>query len=173
MCCVEKFLIRQSALRELPQAPKRDIASIQNWHYNFDRAAIAHAEQAYLDHRKDLIALISREKTPIRQIIDSSHFLRTLPIWKRKTKTADYDPAADDEPELIRYYSDDRMDSFASAVIATIGVTMLIAPLWILMSLDDPKTKLAVITVFISVFLLILSFAMVAKPFEALAATAA
>lgn len=78
-----------------------------------------------------------------------------------------------DEPDLIRYFSNKRMDSFASGVIVTIGVVMLLAPLWILLSLDNPRIKLAVITIFISTFLLILSFAMVAKPFEPLAATAA
>ncbi|KAK1496173.1 hypothetical protein CTAM01_08360 [Colletotrichum tamarilloi] len=66
-----------------------------------------------------------------------------------------------------------RQDVFASAVIIAIGVLMLITPIWILQALTDLKAKLAVITVFIFVFLLVLSLAMVAKPFEALGATAA
>jgi hypothetical protein len=39
--------------------------------------------------------------------------------------------------------------------------------------MDSLTRKLAVITAFVLVFLLVLSFAMVAKPFEALGATAA
>ncbi|EMR64000.1 hypothetical protein UCREL1_9029 [Eutypa lata UCREL1] len=65
------------------------------------------------------------------------------------------------------------MDAFASGVIIAVGSAMLIAPIWILQALNDPKAKLGVITGFIFAFLLILSLAMVAKPFEALGATAA
>jgi hypothetical protein len=65
------------------------------------------------------------------------------------------------------------MDVFVSAMIVIVGATLLITPIWILQAMDSLKLKLAVITVFVTVFLLILSFAMVAKPFEALGATAA
>ncbi|KAK0384103.1 hypothetical protein NLU13_8192 [Sarocladium strictum] len=162
LCDYQEFLLRQSALRTLPQAPRRNVKSIKNWHYNFDHSAIAHAEQDYLNHEKDLISMI-----------DSLYFLRTLGIWKRRTGQGLDDADPSDEPDLIRYFSNKRIDSFASGVIVTIGVVMLLAPLWILLSLDNPRIKLAVITIFISTFLLILSFAMVAKPFEALAVTAA
>jgi hypothetical protein len=49
---------------------------------------------------------------------------------------------------------------------------MLVTPIWVLNSLEL-RSRLVVITVFIVVFLLVMSFAMVAKPFEALGATAA
>ncbi|KAI0902956.1 hypothetical protein F4823DRAFT_569169 [Ustulina deusta] len=65
------------------------------------------------------------------------------------------------------------MDSFASAVIVFVGASILVTPIWILQAIETLKTKLAVITAFVLVFLLILSFAMVSKPFEALGATAA
>lgn len=73
----------------------------------------------------------------------------------------------------VTYYSAERMDKFASGVIVGVGAAMLIAPLWILQGLSTMTMKLTVITVFVSVFLIVLSFAMVAKPFEALGATAA
>jgi hypothetical protein len=50
---------------------------------------------------------------------------------------------------------------------------MLIAPIWILEVMTKPIRKLVVITVFIVVFLAMLSSVTVAKPFETLAATAA
>lgn len=65
------------------------------------------------------------------------------------------------------------MDGFASLFIVAVGAVMLLAPLWILHALSDSKKKLIVITVFNFVFLIILSFAMVAKPLQALGATAA
>jgi len=50
---------------------------------------------------------------------------------------------------------------------------MLIAPMWILNTLQNPVQKLAVITAFIVVFLGFLSSTTAAKPFESLAAVAA
>ncbi|KAG7053303.1 hypothetical protein JMJ77_0000393 [Colletotrichum scovillei] len=163
-----EFLIQQHTLRKLSTAPRRDVKSLRNWHHNHDYGAISEDEQRYLSHEKDLVAVAAREKTPLRQVIDGSLRLRTLSLWRHgEEKVATYDK------KEVTYYSDKRMDSFASAVIIAIGVLMLITPIWILQALADLKAKLAVITVFIFVFLLVLSLAMVAKPFEALGATAA
>ncbi|WYZ40171.1 hypothetical protein EsH8_IV_000512 [Colletotrichum jinshuiense] len=162
-----EFLIQQTALKKYPKTPNRDRKNLRNWHENHDLAAIDKDEQKYLDH-DDLVSVAYMEKTPLRKAIDSSLRLRTLPIWKNKEVEApDYDA------QEVSYYSDKRMDAFASAMITAIGVTMLITPIWILQSMKDLKSKLAVITAFIFVFLLVLSLAMVAKPFEALGATAA
>jgi hypothetical protein len=65
------------------------------------------------------------------------------------------------------------MDSFVSGAIALIGITMLLTPIWILQALEKFWPKLVVISIFILVFLFKMSFTMVAKPFEALGATAA
>lgn len=77
------------------------------------------------------------------------------------------------DAKQISYYSDERMDRFTSAVLLVIGVVMLITPIWILEALNGIRYKLAVITIYVFVFLLILSLAMYTKPFEALGATAA
>ncbi|KAK1708091.1 hypothetical protein BDP67DRAFT_526008 [Colletotrichum lupini] len=162
------FLIQQNTLRQLSIAPRRDIKSLLNWHSNHDNSAIAEQEQKYLRDKNDVVALAQKEKTPLRQVIDGSLRLRTLSSWKYKEDEAESYDQGD-----VTYYSDKRIDSFASAVIIAIGVLMLITPIWILQALTEMKAKLAVITVFIFVFLLVLSLAMVAKPFEALGATAA
>ncbi|KAK0708111.1 hypothetical protein B0H67DRAFT_496968, partial [Lasiosphaeris hirsuta] len=139
----------------------------QNWHLNHDYSAIAPEEQRYLDKR-DLVRVVRKEKTPLRRVIDSSLRLRTLPLWKHKVdETSNYDA------KHVSYYSDKRIDGFASAAIIAIGVIMLIAPIWILQSLDTLIKKLDVITIFVLAFLLLVSFAMVARPFEVLGATAA
>lgn len=65
------------------------------------------------------------------------------------------------------------MDRFPSAVIGTIGVAMLITPIWILQALKSLATKPGTKTAFVSVFLLVVSIVMVSKPLEALRATAA
>lgn len=77
------------------------------------------------------------------------------------------------DKDVITYTSDKRIDRFITILVVGIGVVMLIAPMWILQAVPSNSYKLAVITTFIVVFLGIVSYATVAKPFETLAATAA
>ncbi|KAF5026803.1 hypothetical protein F66182_1087 [Fusarium sp. NRRL 66182] len=162
-----KFMLQQASLGKYPDAPPRDVRSVRNWHHNHDFSAIAAKEQKYLD-QDDIFCVLQKDKTPLRRAIDGSYRFRTMKIWKR---------SGDNVPEYdapnVTYYSDKRIDHFASLVIVVIGMCLLIIPLWILQGLSSLRIKLGVITAFIFTFLLILSFAMVSKPFEALAATAA
>lgn len=149
-------------------APNRVIKSIRNWHYNHGERAIIKDEQEYLDSEMDLISVLPEDKLPVRRLIDQSRRLRTFWIWKRDSPDIpDYDAG------LVSYYSDKRIDSFASGLIVAVGIIMLIAPIWILQYLQNQAIKLVVITLFILVFLCTLSFAMATMPFEALGATAA
>lgn len=156
-------------LRKYPRAPERDVKSINNWHFNHDYGAIDKDEQQYLEHTDDLICVVQKEKTPLRKVIDNSLRLRTLPLWRYKNDI----PVPEYDAGNVSYYKDERMDKFASLIIVSVGVIMLITPIWILQSLADLNMKLVVITIFVFVFLLILSYFMATKPFEALGATAA
>lgn len=160
-------MLQQSELRKLPQAPSRDVKSIRSWHSSHSDAAISAHEIQYLGHDEDLFCVVRREKTPLRRLIDRSLMIRTLHLWKQTKDVPDYDA------NNVTYYSDKRMDGFASIMITGIGIIMLITPIWILQSMEALSRKLVVITVFILIFLLTLSFAMASKPFEALGATAA
>ncbi|CAH0028372.1 unnamed protein product [Clonostachys rhizophaga] len=163
----DEFVLQQAKLHQLDPAPKRDIKNLHNWHHNHDKDAIFEEEWKYLAH-DDLICPVTRDKTPLRRLLDKSHWLRTLTIWRNKdVKAPEYDA------EHISYYSNKRMDRFTSAILLIIGIVMLITPIWILEALNGIRHKLAVITVYVFVFLLILSLAMYTKPFEALGATAA
>ncbi|CAJ2505014.1 Uu.00g124080.m01.CDS01 [Anthostomella pinea] len=163
-----KFLIQQEAVMRFPRAPHRDISNIQAWHRNHDDRAINANELRYLDQEEDLVCLVNKNKTPLGRLIDSSPRMRTLPLWQHRAR----DVPGYDAP-YVAYYSDKRMDAFASGTIFFIGATMLVTPIWVLQALANPVMKLAVITTFVLLFLMVLSFAMVAKPFEALGATAA
>ncbi|KAK9418030.1 putative DUF6594 domain-containing protein [Seiridium unicorne] len=165
-----KFIMQQSALRQYSKAPRRDIKSIKNWHYNHGNAAISAEEQRYLDHSDDLICVAHKDKTPLRRALDSSLRLRTLNLWRERGKD---ESVPQYDMNYVSYYSDKRMDQFASIFIMCIGLLMLITPIWILQALEPSKMKLVVITIFVFVFLMVMSFAMVARPFEALGATAA
>ncbi|KAI1212293.1 uncharacterized protein F4807DRAFT_457793 [Annulohypoxylon truncatum] len=162
------FIMQQTAMNKYQSAPRRVIKSIRNWHYNHEYLAIDKDEQSYLEDEKDLISIVSKDKLPVRRLIDHSRRLRTFSIWKRDSPDIpDYDA------DFVSYYSDKRIDQFASGIIVAAGVIMLIAPIWILQWLQNQVYKLVVITLFVFVFLLTLSLAMATKPFEALGATAA
>ncbi|KAI0185565.1 hypothetical protein EV127DRAFT_441135 [Xylaria flabelliformis] len=163
-----RFLAQQSQLREYVRAPLRDIKSLRTWHANHQNRAIDEEEQRYLENQQDLIRLKSIDKTPLRNWIDNSLALRTLSIWKKQSRAV-----PDYEAKNVSYYSNTSMDAFASGMIVFIGASLLITPIWILQAIENLQIKLAVITAFVLVFLLVLSFVMVSKPFEALGATAA
>lgn len=166
---LDDFLIQQTRLRSYAQAPQRDVESIRNWHYNHGYCVINKEEQRYLDKEKDLVCVVQKDiKTPLRRLIDSSLWIRTLPIWRDKTERL-----AKMDAGYASYYSDKRMGTVASAMIACIGAGMLVTPIWILQALNDLTMKLVVITVFLLASILVLSFVMVAKPFEALGVSAA
>jgi tryptophan-rich sensory protein len=57
--------------------------------------------------------------------------------------------------------------------IVVTGLVMLIAPIWILVFTRPVALKLAVITIFILLFLVLVALATYAKSYESLAATAA
>ncbi|RYP39359.1 hypothetical protein DL767_002270 [Monosporascus sp. MG133] len=165
-----EVILQQSMLRKYPQAPRRDVKSIKNWHFNHDYRAIDEDEQKYLEHTGDLICVVQKDKTPLRKAIDNSLRLRTLPFWRYKK---DEIPVPAYDAGNVSYYKDKRMDGFASVLMVSVGVIMLITPLWILQSLTSLNMKLAVITTVVLVFLLVASYFMVTKPLEGLGATAA
>lgn len=153
-------------MMQLPRAPSRDVKNIQRWHELHNHQAINEDEHIYLD-REDLVCLYRKDSTPLRQLIDNSLRLRTLPIWRDTSRL----PIDSSEP--VSYFSDKKTNVFVSMMIVLIGTAMLIIPIWILERQDDLERKLIVITIFIFAFLVVLSSVMVTKPFEALGATAA
>ncbi|KAI1742669.1 hypothetical protein F4680DRAFT_411389 [Xylaria scruposa] len=163
-----EFVLQQAEMKKFQRPRGQDIRSLRNWHHNHDYAAISPEESKYLEYENDLFSVVKKDRMPLRRLIDNSRRLRTLSIWRLKNKGT-----PNDEKDMVSYYSDKRIDTFASSTIVGLGIIMLLAPLWILYALKSPALKLAVITVFVSTFLIILSFAMVARPFEALGATAA
>jgi len=70
------------------------------------------------------------------------------------------------------YHSDTRMEIAITIVITTVGFMMLIIPLWWLLFVQNRVYQLAIITGFIGLFLALISYSTVARPFESLAAAA-
>jgi hypothetical protein len=166
---LDTFILQQAELKKYPQPSTQDIISLENWHWNHNNCAIAEEEKAYLSQKHDLFSLVPRVKTPLRRLLDRSRKFKLHRFWHSKDKPEL--PFYDDK--VVTYTSDKRIDRFITVIIITVGMAMLIAPIWILQALKQPIPKLGTITAFIVLFLGMLSYATVAKPFETLAATAA
>jgi hypothetical protein len=151
-----------------PNPDPCDVTSLQNWHWNHGNA-IAKNEYEYLSHDRDLLSVVLADKTPLRRLLHRSKLFRLNPFWK-KDKMPEI-PLYDEG--LVTYHSDKRVDRFISCVVLAIGTVMLLAPMWILTVLQGSNLKLGIISLFIVLFLGLVSSVTVAKPFETLAATAA
>lgn len=116
--------------------------------------------------------MVPKPKSALRRLLERSQNFRLSSLWRtRSTETAL--TKSNINSEEIYYSSDKSIDQFVAALILFLGVAMLIAPLWILHFVQGSVHRLGIITVFIVLFLILLSGTTVAKPFESLAGAAA
>lgn len=162
-------MLQLSELERRPPPATPNTESIRSWHYNHGDLVISQKEQNYLKHDRDLFSVVDTYRTPLRRLLERSTEFRNFSLWQ--SKKAPILPMYD--KDTITYTSNKRIDRFITVIIIGIGTFMLIAPIWILHALEDAKSKLAIITAFITVFLGLFSSMTDAKPFEILAATAA
>lgn len=158
-------MLQQTQIKKHPTASAQDIRSLQNWHYNHQYRAIDTAEQAYLSHTRDLFSVIPKDRTPLRRLLEKSASFRIHWLW-REEKPPDLLLYDRDE---VKYTSDKKINAFTTVLILTVGVAMIVAPMWILEYQKTAATKLGTITAFVVAFLGMISYASVAKPFEVLA----
>ena len=164
---VDNLVLQHSQLRARPKVPRKDIISLENWLYNHPNAILP-AETEYIKRPSDLFTLVPASKSPLRLLLERSSHFRLLKLWRQKP--SDSTMVRD---ENVHYISDARIDHFVTVFIISIGLIMLIAPLWILTYLGGLARRLAVISAFIVLFVIVISWTTVAKPFESLAAAAA
>jgi hypothetical protein len=168
LICPDTILLAHSELRARGPALKRNIANVDNWFEN-NQGAIVQDEANFIKHREDLFTISTTRKPTIRHFLESHVVFRLHWLWKKEpppdTRQADRDTR--------QYISDEKMDLVATVTIIFVGLAMLIVPIWVLAILTGPYTKLGVITCFIVVFLVVVLYATVATPSEALAASAA
>lgn len=160
-----ELVLQHSELRTRPKVPKKDQESLKNWFYNHYHEAIHPLEAKFVNYSDDLFAMVARPKMSLRQLLERSQHFRLFKFWQTRSKeTHDTD---------IHYTSNERINVFVNIVITVSGLLMLIAPLWILGSVAPVKERLAIIAVFLTVFLCLVTFTTAAKPFESLGAAAA
>lgn len=123
-----------------------------------------------MDKADDLIQLVPKSSTPLRRLLEKSSRFRLSSLWRTKDPPL---PQHSVHPEEIHYSSDTKIDNSIGITITILGMLMLIVPLWVLNETSGARTRLAVITTFIVIFLGLIAFTTVARPFESLAAAAA
>jgi hypothetical protein len=117
------------------------------------------------------VQLVPKSITPLRQLLEKSTHFRFSRLWAKTPP--DLPTHSITHPETVHYSSDARIDRFIGVTITVLGMGMLIAPLWVLAYTEVMWKRLCVITGFIVLFLGLVAFTTVARPFESLAAAAA
>ena len=165
---VDDLVLQHSQLRARPKVPRKDINSLETWFDYNHKTAIHPPETKYIKHPSDLFTLVPASKSPLRLFLERSRRFRLLKFWRQKP--SDSTMARDED---VHYISDAKIDHFVTVFIMSIGLIMLIAPLWILTYLGGLARRLAISSTFIVLFVVLISWTTVAKPFESLAAAAA
>ena len=182
----DEFLNKYINLRSQPQASEFNITNVQNWLKNHE-GAIREQEAAFIMDHEDLIALKPTVRTSLRRGLEKLEIFRHSTIFRRRplhsaasssggvnanaVGTNMRGPLYDSEATF--YQKHKMIDKFVNIIICVAGFSMIAAPLWILFYVSSKQHQLAVITVFIAVFLTLVQSVSVARPFESLAATAA
>lgn len=163
----DKTVLQHGQMRAKPTVPEKDIRSVQMWQHNH-KNAILREETDYLQHTSDLFSIVPKLRSPLRRLIERSPSFRTSHVWRKELSDLE---SHDGQCEF--YMSDGLIERFVTILVTTFGLLMLIVPLWILAYVHSTAVKLGVISGFVVLFLVLISFATVAKPSETLAATAA
>ena len=164
---IDEFVLQHSQIRARPPVPRKDICSLDNWFYNNGNAILTE-ETDYTKHAADLFSLVPTPKSPLRSLLERSSRFRLLRLWQQEG-----DEQSVNDDKNVHYISDKKIDRFIAALVMTLGLNMIIAPLWILAFLQVTVQKLGAISAFIVLFVTLVSATTVAKPFESLAAAAA
>ncbi|KAI0409114.1 hypothetical protein F4802DRAFT_232628 [Xylaria palmicola] len=167
----DEAVLRYSQMRRLFPASERNVDNIKTWLDNND-GAIMEAETQFIQHADELIS-ISAPKSAVRQWFEDQIVLRMptrLGLFKLKAHS--HSPLSP-HGEITTYtFSDRAIELFGHAMVFLVASAMLIAPLWILGSMNTLEQKLGVITGFVLLCLGFLSLTTLGRPFERLAATA-
>lgn len=165
---IDTILLSHSKVRSWGPAPDHAITNVENWFYNND-GAIVEKERRFITHKEDLISISKLDKPSMRRFLERHIVFRSHWLWKQ-------DPPSDTrdvDRVMRRYEKDEKIDFVTTIVMLLVGMIMLLVPIWTLAVITTPFAKLGVITTFIVLFLLVVSYATIARPWETLAATAA
>ncbi|KAL8745122.1 MAG: hypothetical protein Q9190_002705 [Brigantiaea leucoxantha] len=171
----QRFVLDHSNLKARAGASSRQIKNINTWLTN-NVEPIHEREVKFLEKEGDLIPLVPRAKPPLRRFLDLFP-----PGWicceRKKLNQSHFNHPDNFESNTTVYAIESRIDKIVTAITISLGLGMLIGPLWLLqhVSAVQPNTRqrLIVITAFLIGFTIMMGIVTTARPFEVLAATAA
>ncbi|KAF1991241.1 hypothetical protein K402DRAFT_173849 [Aulographum hederae CBS 113979] len=167
----DRLLWYHSNLKARPSAPKHVIQNIRNW-FEDNKHAIKDEEQQFIERDQDLMAVVSRERTPLRKILEK------IPLFKgwrcfHSRKDQDHQYTTHFVSDTTFYYSDTAVDILVTAIILLLGLGMLLGPAWWLQRVETLTQRLEIISLFVPLFTLLLVMVTPVRPFETVAATSA
>lgn len=133
------------------------------------KGSICADEAQVFDQVEDLIPIQVKSKTLLREAIEASGSLIGSWLFRRIPKSW---TSSEHDPD-IKFFSDQLIDRYVYIIIVSLSLGMLIGPLWWLNIEKNATHRLGIITGFILGFTLLVGGTTKAKPFEAMAATAA
>ena len=166
---VDEFVASHANMKSKPTALPRQITNLKHWHMNNDNA-ILEEERAYINQDEDLITIVPVTKTPLRRYLEETECFKSSRWFQRRPSKA---LTSLNNDGTVLYHSDALINAFDNGLVILIGLSMLVAPIWVLFAVDSIKGRLGVITTFVTTFLLLLQVLTAATPAEILAATAA
>jgi hypothetical protein len=181
----DQFVNQYTQLVSRPSVHKDDIKEVRTWFENHKVRhpqrvyhAIDPKESAFIHKTEDLIPINPKIRSWFRNVLEKTALLKTV-LLRRYLRRRPQDEEiiagqiGDTGVRQTIWHNDRRVEKLSSAVIASVGLGMLVGPLWILEYVDKSAARLGVITGFIILFFFLISVATTARIFEVLAAAAA
>jgi hypothetical protein len=163
---LDEYIAVYSDLKSRPSAQPHQVENVSAWFHNH-QLAVATEEQDFIHKGGDLIALVSKPKSPLQLLVEKCRPLVTCFMFRAKHREGQVDS------QTTFYLSNKGLSAFTTFVIVFIGLCLLLGPMWSLQFMCDDVHRLELITGVVVVFTALLASATIAKPFEVLAATAA
>ncbi|KAK1856912.1 hypothetical protein CCHR01_00474 [Colletotrichum chrysophilum] len=158
--------IHDALIRYAQDAPPIAIRNMKRWLTNMNHPIEPH-EVEFLN-QKDLISMIGQKKSTAQRFLETNIELPFIG-WLRRQAHPSRERTAHD---LAIHYDAGRLRVMHRVGIYVVALVMLVGPLWLLAALDKEWHKLISISLLLLVFLTVMNWGIVARPFEVLAATA-
>ncbi|RDW78868.1 uncharacterized protein DSM5745_05720 [Aspergillus mulundensis] len=150
---------------------ERERDNLKRWH-GCNKNAIDQDEKKYI-HKEDLHRILPKAIDPVRDILLGWKYFRKLPFWKSPAKEElpyfadpDNETVASTEDELpienqLPYYISpgrvtvaptEKVDRMAKLVTATMGMVLILGPIWTLAYITELHFRLLVVSIAISAF---------------------
>lgn len=119
-------------------------------------------------NRKDLISMVGQKKSTAQRFLETNIELPFIGWLERQTHPSKERTAHD----LAIHYDAGKLRVMHRVGTDVVALVMLVGPLWLLAALEEEWHKLISISLLLLVFLTVMNWGIVARPFEVLAATA-